>query len=70
MKKIIKDFNLQTGEETITEREETNAEKKIRQEYEEEIVSKLKESQDKAIAKEVILKKLGITAEEAVLFFS
>ena len=37
MKRIEKEFNVLTGEETITERDETTAEKKIRETLEKEI---------------------------------
>ena len=61
MKIIEKEFNIQTGEETITEREETAAEAKAR---------KASEAEAKATAKAELLAKLGITAEEAALLLS
>lgn len=70
MKKIIKDFNIQTGEETITERDETAAEKKAREEYEAEFAAKQSEAATQATAKAAILTQLGITAEQAKLLLS
>jgi hypothetical protein len=70
MKIIEKEFNALTGEETITEREETATEKKEREELQAEIAIKLQEAEAKAAAKSALLDKLGITAEEAVLLLS
>jgi hypothetical protein len=65
-----KEFNAETGEETITEREETTAEKKLREKAEAEFVAEQAEAEAKATAKAALLTKLGITAEEAVLLLS
>jgi len=65
-----KEFNAETGEETITEREETAAEKKLRAQAEAEFVAEQAEAEAKATAKAALLTKLGITAEEAVLLLS
>ena len=65
-----KEFNVATGEETITEREETTAEKKAREKAEAEFVAEQAEAEAKATAKAALLSKLGITAEEAVLLLS
>ena len=70
MKIIEKEFNALTGEETITERDETAAEKKIREAKAQEIAAKLAEADAKATAKAALLNKLGITAEEAQLLLS
>lgn len=70
MKIIEKEFNVQTGEETITEREETTAEKKEREQVEAEGLKLKAEAEANATAKAVILAKLGITAEEAKLLLS
>jgi hypothetical protein len=67
MKKIDKDFNVVTGKETITEREETNAEKNERLEVEKEIATNKAEAEANAIAKSALLDRLGITADEAKL---
>ena len=67
MKIITKEFNIQTGEETITERDETAAEKKDRLDFEKEIAAAQAEAQAKAIARLAILDRLGLTADEAKL---
>ena len=70
MKIIQAQVNVQTGEETITEREETDAEKKEREAKIKEILAKQTEVEAKAAAKAALLSKLGITAEEAQLLLS
>jgi hypothetical protein len=70
MKVISKEFNALTGEETITERDETAAEKKEREQVVEEALKRKAEAKAKATAKAALLAKLGITAEEAVLLLS
>lgn len=67
MKIIEIDFNIQTGEETVIEREETAAEKKARETREKEIAAQLAEAEAKAAAKQAILDRLGLTADEAKL---
>ena len=67
MKITEKEFNVETGEETITEREETKSEKELRLLLEAESAILETEAKAKAIAKAELLVKLGITAEEAVL---
>jgi hypothetical protein len=67
MKITEKDFNIQTGEETITERDETAAEKKTRETKEKEIAALLAEAEAKATARQAILDRLGLTADEAKL---
>jgi hypothetical protein len=67
MKIVEKDFNVITGEETITERDETAAEKKAREAFEAEALQRQAEAQAKATARAAILDKLGLTAEEASL---
>lgn len=64
MKIIEKEFNALTGEETITEREETAAEKKAREEWKAEIAIKLQEAEAKAAARQAIADRLGLTADE------
>ena len=67
MKITEKEFNIQTGEETITERDETAAEKKAREAFEAEVAVKQTEAEARATAKAALLSKLGITADEAKL---
>jgi hypothetical protein len=67
MKITEKEFNVITGETTITEREETAAETKARLEREKEIAAAEAEAAAKATAKAALLTKLGITADEAAL---
>jgi hypothetical protein len=61
------DFNIETGEETIIEREETEAEKTLREKLEAENLKVQAEAEKKAAQRQVILEKLGLTAEEAAL---
>ena len=67
MKIIEKEFNAETGEETVIEREETPGEIADR----ENDIARFAELQDKidarAAARQPILDRLGITAEEAQL---
>jgi hypothetical protein len=70
MKIIEKEFNALTGEETITERDETAAEKKAREAFIAKQAAELAEAQARATAKADLLAKLGITAEEAALLLS
>ena len=67
MKIIEKEFNAITGEETITEREETSAETKARLERAKELAAAKVEAEAKATARQIILDKLGLTADEAKL---
>lgn len=64
MKIIEKEFNVQTGEETIIERDETAAEKKIREKFEKELAEKQTEAEAKAAQRKAIADRLGLTAEE------
>ena len=70
MKRIEKEFNLITGEETITEREETAIERSTREAREAEIAIAQAEAQAKATAKAALLIQLGITEEQAKLLLS
>ena len=70
MKITEKEFNVQTGEETITERDETAAEKKAREQAEADNLVRQAEAEAKATAKAALLTRLGITAEEARLLLS
>jgi hypothetical protein len=67
MKIIEKEFNAITGEEIITEREETAAETKARLERAKELAAAQVEAEAKAAARQVVLEKLGLTADEAKL---
>ena len=64
MKIIEKDFNIQTGQETITERNETTAEKKLREKHEAEFAIEQAEAEAKAAARQAIADRLGLTADE------
>jgi hypothetical protein len=64
MKIIEKTFNVQTGEETITERDETAAEKKARLDFEKQIAAQQAEAEAKATARQAIADRLGLTADE------
>lgn len=67
MKIIEKEFNALTGEETITEREETAAEKAERLKIEKWIAEQTAEAEAKAQAKAVAQAKLaalGLTVED------
>ena len=65
MKIIEKEFNVETGEETITERNETAAEKKEREALLKEITERQAEAEAKAAQRQALLNRLGITEEEA-----
>ena len=65
MKITEKEFNVQTGQETITERDETAAETKARLDSAKEIAAKQAEIAAKETARQTVLAKLGLTAEEA-----
>lgn len=67
MKITEKEINAITGEETITERDETAAETKERLDHAKEIAAKQAEAEAKATARQAILDRLGLTAEEAQL---
>jgi hypothetical protein len=62
-----KEFNIITGEEIITERDETAAEKKEREAREAEFAIAQAEAETKAAQRQVILDRLGLTADEARL---
>jgi len=67
MKIIEKTFDLQTGEETITERNETAAEVKSREKIAEQNLKRKEQEEANAIARAALLTKLGITSDEAKL---
>lgn len=70
MKIKEKEFNALTGEETITERNETAVEIETRTEFEAKFKAYKAKAEAKALAKSALLAKLGITAEEAALLLS
>jgi hypothetical protein len=70
MKITEKEFNVQTGKETITEREETKSEKELRLKLEADNAALIVEAEKKAVAKSALLDRLGITADEAALLLS
>ena len=67
MKIIEKEFNALTGEETITERSETAQEKKEREAFLAKEAELKAEANAKAAQRQLILDKLGLTADEARL---
>ena len=67
---VEKIYNASTGEETVTEREETAAEVKARKEAETQAIAAQAEAESKATAKAALLEKLGISSEEASLLLS
>jgi len=67
MKITEKEFNIQTGQETITERDETAAETKARLDSAKEAAAEQAEAQAKATARAAILDRLGLTDEEAII---
>ena len=67
MKITQKEFNIQTGEETITERDETAAETKARLDHAAAVAAAQAEAEAKATARQAVLDRLGLTAEEAQL---
>ena len=64
MKIIEKEFNVQTGEETITERDETAAEKKTREKNQAKFAAAQAEAEAKATAQQAIADRIGLTADE------
>lgn len=67
MKIIEKTFNAETGEETIIERDETADEKKERETFLKEVAARKAQSEAIESARQEILNKLGLTADEAKL---
>lgn len=70
MKIIEKIIDIQTGEETIVEREETKTEETSRLEFQAKLAAAEEEALALATAKSDLLEKLGITEEEAKLLLS
>jgi len=67
MKLTEKNFNIQTGEETFTERDETAAETKARLDADKARMAAAAEAEAAATQKAALLARLGITADEAKL---
>ena len=67
MKLIQKEFNAITGEETITERNETAAESKARLDEAKEVAAEQAKAEAKTTARAAILDRLGLTANEAAI---
>ena len=59
-----------TGQETITERDETAAETKARLDHAKEVAAQEEAAAAKATEKAALFNKLGITADEAALLLS
>ena len=70
MKITEKEFNAETGEESVIEREETASEKAAREKAQLNSANEKAEAEAKAVDKAAILAKLGITADEAKLLLS
>jgi truncated hemoglobin YjbI len=67
MKYLEKIVDITTGEETIVEREESAADKKVREQRAKEFAEAQAEVAAKAEARQAILDRLGLTADEAKL---
>ena len=67
MKITTRTFNAETGETIDTERNETAAEKKQREELNAEFVARQAAAEAKAAQRQAILDRLGLTADEAQL---
>lgn len=70
MKITEKTFNVETGEETIIEREETSAEISEREKTEADYLATKTQAETKAAAKAALLAKMGLTADEAAILLS
>ena len=70
MKRTHLEINVLTGEETITEREETAEEKKAREKSAADTALAIAEAEAKATARAALLAQLGITEEQAKLLLS
>ncbi len=70
MKIIEKEFNVLTGEETITERDETATEKANRLAKAKLVAEQAAEAQAKATQKAALLERLGISEDEARLLLA
>jgi hypothetical protein len=64
MKYIDTNIDAITGEVTVTERDFTAAEIKARKKHEEQLAAMQAEAEAKATQKQIILDRLGLTADE------
>lgn len=69
MKITEKTFNVETGEETIIEREETKLETETRLKLEAENAAMKADLQAKAESRAALLERLGISEAEASILF-
>lgn len=69
MKITEKEFNVTTGEETITERDETAAETKFRLDAEKALQAETQAALQRATDRAALLSQLGITEDQAKLLF-
>jgi hypothetical protein len=67
MKITEKEFNAITGEETITERDATAEEIQASLDAAAQFQAEQAEAEAKATARQVVLDRLGLTADEAAL---
>jgi hypothetical protein len=67
MKRIDVNIDAITGEETITERDETAQEKAEREAAEAKFAAREAEAEAKELARQAIFDRLGLTADEAKL---
>lgn len=70
MKIIQKIVDVITGEETIIERDETAEELKARENWEKHTAELAAEATAKEAARQAVLTKLGLTAEEVAALLS
>jgi hypothetical protein len=70
MKITEKEFNVLTGEETITERDETAAETRARLDRAKELAAAEAEAEARATQRAALLDRLGITEDEARLLLA
>jgi hypothetical protein len=70
MKIIEKEFNAETGNETLIEREETPQEIKAREKDIAQFAELQTKIQAKSAARQQIFERLGLTAEEAAILLS
>jgi hypothetical protein len=70
MRIIEKEYNATTGQETITERDETPQEVAEREKFEAQIATEQAEAEAKVAARQAVLDRLGLTADEAALLLS
>jgi hypothetical protein len=60
-------YDISTGEETIIEREETPQEETAREAWETEAAQRIADIEAKATARQAVIDRLGLSAEEAAL---